>query len=179
MSMIEQVNVLIEADELQRRIEALAGRINRDYIGKEVHVVCLLKGAAVFACDIFKRLEGKASIDFMSVSSYGSSMSSSGFVRILKDLDEPIMRKHVLLIDDIVDSGNTLYNIKELLKLRNPASIKTCVLLDKPHRRTVDVEVDYRAFEIEDKFVVGYGLDYDQKYRNLPYIGEISFGNER
>lgn len=126
-------------------------------------------------CELAKRITVPVSLDFMSVSSYGSETKSSGIVKIVKDLDEPLMNKHVLIIEDIVDSGRTLSYLMEMLKDRGPASLKLCTLLDKPERRVTDVKVDYTGFQIPDEFVVGYGLDYDQRYRNLPYIGIVEF----
>ena len=143
--------------------------------GKQVHLICVLKGGSFFLCELAKRITVPVSLDFMSVSSYGSETKSSGVVKIIKDLDEPIKGKDVLVIEDIVDSGRTLSYLMEMLKDRGPASLKLCTLLDKPDRRVIDVPVDYTGFEIPDEFVVGYGLDYDQRYRNLPYIGVISF----
>ena len=150
--------------------------INRDYAGKEVHLICILKGGVFFTCELAKRLTVPVSMDFMSVSSYGSGTESSGVVRIVKDLDESIAGKNVLIVEDIIDSGRTLAYLIEILKQRNPESIHLCTLLDKPERRVKkQVKVDYTCFEIPDEFVVGFGLDYDQKYRNLPYIGVVEF----
>ena len=157
------------------RIQAIGEQISRDYAGKQVHLICVLKGGSFFLCELAKRITVPVSLDFMSVSSYGSETKSSGVVKIIKDLDEPIKGKDVLVIEDIVDSGRTLSYLMEMLKDRGPASLKLCTLLDKPDRRVIDVPVDYTGFEIPDEFVVGYGLDYDQRYRNLPYIGVISF----
>ena len=173
--MKEEINVLIKEDEIVARVKELAEQINRDYEGKTLHLICILKGSVFFTCELAKRLTIPVSLDFMSVSSYGSETKSSGVVKIIKDLDEPIKGKDVLVIEDIVDSGRTLSYLMEMLKDRGPASLKLCTLLDKPDRRVIDVPVDYTGFEIPDEFVVGYGLDYDQRYRNLPYIGVISF----
>ena len=154
----------------------MAAMINRDYAGKEVHLICILKGGVFFTCELAKRLTVPVSMDFMSVSSYGSVTESSGVVRIVKDLDESIAGKNVLIVEDIIDSGRTLAYLIEILKQRNPESIHLCTLLDKPERRVKkQVKVDYTCFEIPDEFVVGFGLDYDQKYRNLPYIGVVEF----
>ena len=154
----------------------MAAMINRDYEGKEVHLICILKGGVFFTCELAKRLTVPVSMDFMSVSSYGSGTESSGVVRIVKDLDESIAGKNVLIVEDIIDSGRTLAYLIEILKQRNPESIHLCTLLDKPERRVKkQVKVDYTCFEIPDEFVVGFGLDYDQKYRNLPYIGVVEF----
>lgn len=173
--MAEHVKVLLSEKEVDDRIQAIGEQISRDYAGKQVHLICVLKGGSFFLCELAKRITVPVSLDFMSVSSYGSETKSSGVVKIIKDLDEPIKGKNVLVIEDIVDSGRTLSYLMEMLKDRGPASLKLCTLLDKPDRRVIDVPVDYTGFEIPDEFVVGYGLDYDQRYRNLPYIGVISF----
>ena len=176
--MVEKISVLIDEKMIDEKIREVAAQISNDYEGKEVHLICILKGSAFFACELAKRLTIPATIDFMSVSSYGSGTSSSGVIRLVKDLDEPLEGKHVLIIEDIIDSGRTLSRLAELLSTRNPASMKICTLLDKPERRVVPMEVDYSCFMIPDKFVVGYGLDYDQKYRNLPYVGVVEFVEE-
>ena len=168
--MAEHVKVLLSEKEVDDRIQAIGEQISRDYAGKQVHLICVLKGGSFFLCELAKRITVPVSLDFMSVSSYGSETKSSGVVKIIKDLDEPIKGKDVLVIEDIVDSGRTLSYLMEMLKDRGPASLKLCTLLDKPDRRVIDVPVDYTGFEIPDEFVVGYGLDYDQRYRNLPYI---------
>ena len=173
--MAEHVKVLLSEKEVDDRIQAIGEQISRDYAGKQVHLICVLKGGSFFLCELAKRITVPVSLDFMSVSSYGSETKSSGVVKIIKDLDEPIKGKDVLVIEDIVDSGRTLSYLMEMLKDRGPASLKLCTLLDKPDRRVIDLPVDYTGFEIPDEFVVGYGLDYDQRYRNLPYIGVISF----
>ena len=173
--MSEKIKVLLSEEEVDARIKQIAAQISRDYAGKQVHLICVLKGGSFFLCELAKRITVPVSLDFMSVSSYGSETKSSGVVKIIKDLDEPIKGKDVLVIEDIVDSGRTLSYLMEMLKDRGPASLKLCTLLDKPDRRVIDVPVDYTGFEIPDEFVVGYGLDYDQRYRNLPYIGVISF----
>lgn len=170
--MKEKVDVLISEKEIDNRILEIADRINKDYEGEELTLICVLKGGVMFMCDLAKRLNLNVRLDFMSVSSYGSETKSSGVVKIIKDLDDSIDGKNVLVVEDIIDSGNTLSYLMDILKKRGPKSIKLCTLLDKPSRREKkDVFVDYVCFEIEDKFVVGYGLDYDQRYRNLPYIG--------
>ncbi len=158
---------------MDQRIRELGEKISRDYEGKEIHMICVLKGGVFFMCELAKRITVPVSLDFMCVGSYGNGTSSSGVVRIAKDLDESIEDKEVLIVEDIVDSGNTLYYLIDVLKKRNPASIRLCTLLDKPERRVKDVKADYLGFEIPDEFVVGYGLDYAQKYRNLPYIGVV------
>ncbi|MEY8521859.1 hypoxanthine phosphoribosyltransferase [bacterium 1XD8-76] len=173
--MAEHVRVLLTEEEVDRRIQEIGEQINRDYAGKQVHLICVLKGGAFFLCELAKRITVPVSLDFMSVSSYGSATKSSGVVRIVKDLDEPLKDKEVLVVEDIVDSGRTLSYLLEMLKDRGPKSVRLCTLLDKPERRVVDVHVDYTCFQIPDEFVVGYGLDYDQRYRNLPYIGVVEF----
>ena len=171
--MAETIRVLIPEEEVDQRIRELGEKISRDYEGKEIHMICVLKGGVFFMCELAKRITVPVSLDFMCVGSYGNGTSSSGVVRIAKDLDESIENKEVLIVEDIVDSGNTLYYLIDVLKKRNPASIRLCTLLDKPERRVKDVKADYLGFEIPDEFVVGYGLDYAQKYRNLPYIGVV------
>ena len=173
--MAEKVNVLLSEEEVDAKIKAIGEQISKDYAGKQVHLVCVLKGGSFFMCELAKRITVPVSLDFMSVSSYGSETKSSGVVKIVKDLDEPIKGKNVLVVEDIVDSGRTLSYLMEMLKDRGPESLRLCTLLDKPERRVVDVHVDYTGFQIPDEFVVGYGLDYDQRYRNLPYIGVLSF----
>lgn len=173
--MAERVKVLLTEEEVDARIQAIGDQISRDYEGRQVHLVCVLKGRSFFMCELAKRIRVPVSLDFMSVSSYGSETKSSGVVKIVKDLDETLAGKDVIVVEDIVDSGRTLSYLMEMLKDRKPASLRLCTLLDKPERRVVDVHVDYTGFEIPDEFVVGYGLDYDQKYRNLPYIGIVEF----
>ena len=173
---MERVEVLLTEQEVDERIAQIGADISRDYEGKEVHLICVLKGGAPFMCELAKRITCKVSLDFMSVSSYGSGTDSSGIVKIVKDLDEPLEGKDVIVVEDIIDSGRTLSHLLEIFKKRNPASIRLCTLLDKPERRVVkDIKVDYAGFNTPDEFVVGYGLDYDQKYRNLPYIGMVKF----
>lgn len=171
--MAERIKVLLTEEEVDRKIKEIGEQISKDYEGKQVHLVCVLKGGSFFMCELAKRITVPVSLDFMSVSSYGSSTKSSGVVKIVKDLDEPLKDKHVIVIEDIVDSGRTLSYLMTMLKDRHPASLRLCTLLDKPDRRVVDVHVDYTGFQIPDEFVVGYGLDYDQRYRNLPYIGLV------
>ena len=176
--MKEKVDVLISEKEIENRILEIADRINKEYEGEELTLICVLKGGVMFMCDLAKRLNLNVRLDFMSVSSYGSQTKSSGVVKIIKDLDDSIDGKNVLVVEDIIDSGNTLSYLMDILKKRGPKSIKLCTLLDKPSRREKkDVFVDYVCFEIEDKFVVGYGLDYDQRYRNLPYIGVMELSD--
>ncbi len=171
----ERIEVLVPEEEVNARIRALGEQISRDYAGKQIHLVCVLKGGSFFMCELAKRITVPVSLDFMSVSSYGGETKSSGVVRIVKDLDEPIQDKEVLIVEDIVDSGRTLSYLMEMLRDRKPKSLRLCTLLDKPDRRVVPVEVNYTGFQIPDAFVVGYGLDYDQRYRNLPYIGVVRF----
>ena len=172
--MAERIRVLLSEEEVDKRNREIAGEINRDYAGRAVHLICILKGGVFFTCELAKRLTVPVSLDFMSVSSYGSGTESSGVVRIVKDLDQPLEGKEVLIVEDIIDSGRTLAYLIDLLQKRNPKSIRLCTLLDKPERRVKkQVTVDYTCFTIPDEFVVGYGLDYDQKYRNLPYIGVV------
>ena len=173
--MAESVRTLLTEEEVDKRIEELGAQISRDYAGETVHLVCVLKGAVFFMCELAKRLTIPVTMDFMSASSYGSSTKSSGVVKIVKDLDEPLKDRHVIVVEDIVDSGRTLSYLLKMFGDRGPASIRLCTLLDKPERRVTDVKVDYTGFEIPDEFVVGYGLDYDQRYRNLPYIGVVEF----
>lgn len=173
--MNEKIRVLISEEEVCARIREVAAQISRDYEGKEVHLLCVLKGGVFFTCELAKRLTIPVSLDFMSVSSYGDETKSSGVVRIVKDLDQPLADKDVIIVEDIIDSGRTLSYLIEILKKRNPRSIRLCTLLDKPDRRVKKVHVDYCCFRIPDEFVVGYGLDYAQKYRNLPYIGVVEF----
>ena len=171
--MSEKITVLVPEKEVDERIEFLGKQISKDYEGRQVHLICILKGGAFFMCELAKRITVPVSLDFMSVSSYGDGTSSSGVVRIAKDLDESIEGKDVLIVEDIIDSGRTLYYLMDTLRQRHPKSLHLCTLLDKPERREKDVKVDYVGFEIPDEFVVGYGLDYAQKYRNLPYIGVV------
>ncbi|MBQ6887813.1 MAG: hypoxanthine phosphoribosyltransferase [Lachnospiraceae bacterium] len=173
--MAEHIRVLLSEEEVDNRIKEIGEQISKDYAGKAVHLVCVLKGGSFFMCELAKRITIPVSFDFMSVSSYGSETKSSGVVKIVKDLDEPLKDKEVIVVEDIVDSGRTLSYLLEILQNRGPKSIGICTLLDKPERRVTDVKVDYTGFEIPDEFVVGYGLDYDQKYRNLPYIGVVEF----
>ena len=173
--MAESVRVLVDEAEIAKRIEYLGKKISEDYAGKQVHLICVLKGGVFFMCELAKRISVPVSMDFMSVSSYGDGTASSGVVKIAKDLDETLEGKDVLVVEDIIDSGRTLYYLIDILKKRNPKSVHLCTLLDKPERRVCDVKVDYTCFNIPDEFVVGYGLDYAQKYRNLPYIGVVEF----
>lgn len=171
--MSDKISVLIGEKEVDQRIEEIGKQISEAYEGKGVHMVCILKGSVFFACELAKRITVPVTLDFMSVSSYGDDTKSSGVVKIIKDLDEPLEGKDVLIVEDIIDSGRTLSYLIEILKQRHPASLHLCTLLDKPERRVKEVYVDYTCFNIPDEFVVGYGLDYAQKYRNLPYIGVV------
>lgn len=171
----EKISVLIPEEKIEDRIVQLAEQISRDYQGETVKLVCILKGSIIFTCELAKRLTVPVLFDFMQVSSYGRGTKSSGSVVIKKELDEDIKGDNVIIVEDIVDSGNTLSQLVPILKAREPKSLKVCTLLDKPDRRTAPIDVDYNGFVIPDEFVVGYGLDYDQKYRNLPYIGVLHF----
>ena len=168
------IEVMLPEEKVDARIREIGEQISREYAGKSVHLICILKGSVYFTCELAKRLTIPVSLDFMSVSSYGSGTKSSGVVKIIKDLDEPLEGKNVIIVEDIIDSGRTLAYLIEVLKQRNPKNIELCTLLDKPERRVKkQVQVKYTCFTIPDEFVVGYGLDYDQKYRNLPYIGVV------
>lgn len=171
--MAEKIKVLISEEEVDARIRELGKKISKEYEGKQIHLICVLKGGVFFMCELAKRITVPVSMDFMCVGSYGDGTKSSGVVRLAKDLDESIENKEVLIVEDIIDSGNTLYYLMDVLRQRKPASLRLCTLLDKPDRRVKDVHVDWTGFEIPDEFVVGYGLDYAQKYRNLPYIGVV------
>ena len=165
--------VMIGKEELQQRVIELGAEISRDYKGETILAVCVLKGAVLFMSDLIREINVDTKIDFMAVSSYGASTSSTGVVRILKDLDSNIEGENLLIVEDIIDSGLTLIYLKDYLLARNPKSIKICTLLDKPERRAADVKADYIGFEVDNKFIVGYGLDYNQMYRNLPYISYL------
>lgn len=162
--------ILLSKEQLENRVAELGAQITKDYEGQTILLIGILKGSVPFMADLMRHIDGDVEIDFMSVSSYGSSTKSSGVVKILKDLDGGIEGKNVIIVEDIVDSGLTLSYLKKYLLGKHPASLKICTLLDKPARRKVELDPDYCGFEIEDLFIVGYGLDYDQKYRNLPYI---------
>ena len=164
------LEILISEQELQQKTKELGAMISKDYEGKEVTVICVLKGGVMFMVDLVKQIKVPLKMDFMVVSSYGNEFKSSGVVKIVKDLDEGITGKHVIIVEDIIDSGRTLNYLMKILKDRNPASIEICTLLDKPEQRVAEVDVKYVGFSIENHFVLGYGLDYEQLYRNLPYI---------
>ncbi len=171
--MDEKIRVLISHEDVEKRIQELAEQISKDYEGKELLMICILKGSIFYTCELAKHMTIPVTFDFMSVSSYGDGRKSSGIVKIIKDLDVSIEGKNVLIIEDIIDSGNTLYYLKSILEKRKPERIAITTLLDKPERRETTVCVDYVGFEVPDKFIVGYGLDFAQKYRNLPYIGVL------
>ncbi|MFR3730263.1 hypoxanthine phosphoribosyltransferase [Lacrimispora sp.] len=172
--MDDKIRVLLSEEKVAARIKEVAEQVSKDYEGKKLHLICILKGGVFFTCELSKRISLPLTMDFMSVSSYGSGTVSSGIVKIVKDLDDPIEGKDVLIVEDIIDSGNTLSYLIEVLKQRNPNSIELCTLLDKPERRVkTQVQVKYTCFTVPDEFIIGYGLDYDQIYRNLPYIGVI------
>jgi len=171
--MADKISVLISEEEVNKRIRELGEQISKDYAGKDLHVICVLKGGVFFMCELVKHISVPVTHDFMSVSSYGNAHESSGRIRIVKDLDDSIEGKDVLVVEDIVDSGRTLSHLMKLLETRGPKSLHLCTLLDKPDRREVEVKVDYTGFKVPNLFVVGYGLDDAQLYRNLPYIGVV------
>ena len=168
-----RIKTLLSEEELVRRTREIGEQISEDYAGEELVLVCVLKGAAFFACELAKRITIPVTIDFVATSSYGAGTKSTGEVKIKKDLDLPVEGKHVLIVEDIIDSGHTLSFLSRLFEDRKAKSVKKCAMLDKPDRREVSVDMDYIGFTIPDAFVVGFGLDYDQKYRNLPYIGVV------
>ncbi len=172
--MEQKIDVMIDEATVEARIAEIAQQLSKEYEGKTIHIIGVLKGSVFFMCELAKRLTVPVTMDFMSVSSYGSDTKSSGVVKMIKDLDESIEGRDVVLIEDIMDSGRTLSYLINILKERKPASFKVVTLLDKPDRRVVELEPDITGFVIPDRFVVGYGLDCAQKYRNLPYIGVIS-----
>ena len=176
--MSEKIKVLLSEEEVDSRIKQIAAKVSKDYAGKEIHLICVLKGGVFFTCELAKRITVPVTLDFMSVSSYGNDTKSSGVVKMIKDLDESIEGRDVVLIEDIMDSGRTLSYLINILKERKPASFKVVTLLDKPDRRVVELEPDITGFVIPDRFVVGYGLDYDQMYRNLPFIGVVHLDDE-
>ena len=173
--MAERIRVLLSEEEVDKRIKELGEQISKEFAGEEVHLICVLRGSIFFTCELAKRITVPVTIDFMQVSSYGSQTLSSGKIKMVKELDDSIMGKNVIVIEDIIDTGRTLSYLLNMLQERQPNKLRLCTLLDKPDRRVVDVHVDYTGFEIPDEFVVGYGLDYAQKYRNLPYIGIVEF----
>ena len=169
--MEHKIKVLGSKEQIEERTKELAAQISREYEGEALHLICILKGSVFFTCALANYITVPVTLDFMSVSSYGNETVSSGRVKILKDLDESIQGKNVLVVEDIIDSGRTLSYLFTMLNARNPKTLKLCTLLDKPDRREMDIEADYTGFQIPDLFVVGYGLDYMQNYRNLPYVG--------
>ena len=165
--------VLFSEELLRDRIRQLGEEITKDYAGQELVLVCILRGSYIFMADLSRAIDLPISADFIALSSYGKGTSSSGQVELRKDLSDPVEGKHLLIVEDILDSGNTLYYLTNLLKTRHPASVRICTLLNKPERREKDIQPDYVGFTIPDAFVVGYGLDYAEKYRNLPYVGVL------
>jgi len=165
--------ILISEQELQNRVKELGAQISADYAGKDLLLVCVLKGGVMFLSDLLRAISIPVSIDFMATSSYGASTQSSGVVRIIKDLDTPLEGRNVLIVEDIIDTGHTLDYLVRILNERKPASLRICTLLNKAERRELDIQVDYIGFDIPNEFVVGYGLDYGEKYRNLPYVGVL------
>jgi hypoxanthine phosphoribosyltransferase len=177
MSVLETkpgLEVLISQEQVRARVRELGAEISRDYEGKELLLLAVLKGAAVFLADLLREISGSVTYDFMATSSYGTDTKSSGVVRLLKDVDKGLAGRHVLIVEDIVDTGLTLSYLLEVLSQREPASLRVCTLLDKPTRRVQPVQIDYCGFTIPDRFVVGYGLDHDEQYRNLPFVGALS-----
>lgn len=176
--MSEKITELISEEKVNQRIREIGEQITKDYAGKEVLLVCVLRGGSFFMCELAKRINLDVKIDFMSVSSYGGGTESSGHIKIIKDMEESVEGKNVIVVEDIIDSGRTLSHLLNLLKSRQPESLALCTLLDKPDRRVVEVPVDYTGFSIPDLFVVGYGLDFDQRHRNLPYIGKVEIDDD-
>ncbi len=168
-----RIHVMISEEEILKRAQEMGQAISKDYAGKELIVVCILNGSVMFMTDLAKNIKVPMTMDFMRVSSYGNDFTSSGVITVKQDLSQDIKGKHVLIVEDIVDTGRTLYHLKEMLSKREPASLKICTLLDKPNTRVSQVDIDYSGFVIEDKFVLGYGLDYEQYYRNLPYVAYV------
>lgn len=171
--MFKITGVMLSEEEIKAKVYEIAKQIEKDFQGEDLLIVGILKGASVFVADLIRNINLDVNMDFMSVSSYGNSTESSGTVKIIKDLDVDIEGRNVLIVEDIIDSGLTLSNLVAALQTRNPKSLKLCTLLDKPQRRAAKMHVDYVGFVIEDKFIVGYGIDYAEKYRNLPYIGIV------
>ena len=171
--MADRIEVMYSEEEVNKKILELGRQITEEFRGKEITMICILKGAAAFACELAKRIDLPVELEFMRCSSYGNETESSGVVKIDLDLDRPIRGKNVLIVEDIIDTGRTMSYLMDILHDRGPASLRLCALLDKPDRRVADVKIDYTGFVIPDELVVGYGLDYAQKYRNLPYIGIV------
>ena len=172
--MADKIDVMFTEEQITNRIKELGAQISKEYEGKEVTLICILKGASVFACELAKRITVPVQMEFMRVSSYGNETVSSGVVKIIQDLDEPIRGKNVIVVEDIIDTGRTMHYLLEILQHRGPETLKLCTLLDKPDRRVTEVKMDYNGFVIPDEFIVGYGLDYAERYRNLPYIGIVT-----
>jgi hypoxanthine phosphoribosyltransferase len=175
---MDKITVMYSEEQIEARVREIAAEISRDYAGEEVHLICILKGSIFFTAELAKRISVPVTLDFMSVSSYGDGTESTGRIKIIKDLDENIAGKNVIVIEDIIDSGRTLSFLMDMLSVRKPKSLKLCTLLNKPERRVVNINVDYIGFDIPDKFVVGYGMDYAQKYRALPYVGIVQTEEE-
>lgn len=174
MSMNDDIRaVLVSEQQLKDKVAQLGAQISQDYAGKDLVLVSILKGAVVFMADLMRAVTIPCSIDFMVVSSYGAGTTTTGLVKIIKDLDSDLSGKDVLIVEDILDTGITLSNLVPMLKMRDPNSVRICAILDKPSRRRADIQADYIGFQVPDEFVVGYGLDYDEKYRNLPYVGVL------
>lgn len=171
--MKEKIDALISEEDIQKRVKEIADGISKDFEGENVTLVCILKGAVMFAVDLARKINLNVELDFMDVSSYGERTESSGNIKINKDLQNPIEGKNIIIIEDIIDSGRTINYLYRYLKDKKPAALKICTLLDKPERRVFDIKVDYTGFTIPDEFIVGYGLDYAEKYRNFPYIGTL------
>ncbi len=167
------VDTLISKEDIHEKVKELAGKIDRDFEGEEILLIGLLRGSVIFLSDLARELKTEATIDFMVVSSYGNKMESSRDVKILKDLEEDIKGRNVIIVEDIIDTGNTLQKVQQILQTREPKNIRICTLLDKPERREVEISVDYTGFQIPDEFVVGYGIDFAQKHRTLPYVGIV------
>ncbi|MCS7223508.1 MAG: hypoxanthine phosphoribosyltransferase [Armatimonadetes bacterium] len=165
--------ILLTEEQIRKRVMEIGEKVSEHYQGKDLHLVCVLRGAVVFLADLMRHITIPCSCDFIAIASYGADTKSSGVVRILKDLDDSVQGRHILIVEDIVDTGLTLNYILRLIRSRNPASVRVCALLDKPERRVVPVEIDYLGFTIPNRFVVGYGLDFGQRYRNLPFIGVL------
>ena len=172
--MADKLEIMFTERKIANKIKKLGAQISEEYQGKEITMVCILKGACFFACELAKRITVPVQMEFMRCSSYGDETISSGVVKIIQDLDKPIRDKHIIVVEDIIDTGRTMHYLLEILRQRFPASLKLCSLLDKPDRRVAEVNLDYVGFTVPDKFIVGYGLDYAQKYRNLPYIAEVT-----
>lgn len=165
--------ILVSEEEINLAVERIAGNLNKDLNGEPLLVIIILKGSTPFAMDLIRKLDMPVKLDFMQVSSYGKSTESAGFINIKRDIEQDVAGKNILIVEDIIDSGNTLFKLKSLFESRNAKSVRICTMLDKPSRRVVDVDVDYVGYEIPDEFAIGYGLDYNEDYRNLPYIGVL------